>query len=616
MRKIILIIAVMLSIGSIDVAASQTLGKPISLSASVTKHSAEEIADVMVKMFPNKNIDRDTAVKLIDATLNKNASDGQCAAKGPHKDAYDDIEALIKFYLKMLGVTDEEYEYFMQTILPLYYYTVDGRTVPADTDMNMSLDTIAKAPVDGCYFSIGHILNTYNPNGIDCDYCKSLEMPLDFTDPESPMVKGKPKTNGAYPWGVTRKGNKIFWGTVNNILCMPSWQGMTSLGVNKPYENSCWVCEYDQGTRKDAGMNGDIVRPRVYMYDTELGVISDITPSATVLDDCLGLRSAASHNGVVFIGGPGLDSDGGQTSTTSAFLAFDEDGYLLGTSDMQNVDGCRVTDVRRWLVHEGVLYVGVAIVDQNGVNKGAVLRWYGDKNDPFLFHIVGYTANEAGEICIHNGRIYAGGWPSDNFPKSAIFESPEIPEGGLTPEGATEWEIKWCIDQYEPNMMIQRANQCSLLRSYKGKLYWSMWFPQYAMPAMISQLGIDFTSMKGIATILAIMRQATLWRTEDFSEVEMLYGEEKLPNLNLMTQDIIQPQPNVSGYKPVYGRAGFGRIFTSYMWATEEYNNNLYIGTMSTESVLEPGLEIFSGKENKALSSILVQLLGVQEKNT
>lgn len=619
MRKILLILAVMLGAGCINVKASQVSDKQHVLPASVSHRSSSEIADILVKIFAEKNLDPQVANKLVDATLKQNElMMGGQPKKGPARDAYDDLEALIKMYLRMLGVSDEDYDYFMSTVLPLYYYSVDGRNVPADTEMDMQLDTVAAAPIDGCYFTIGSPLNQYNPAGIDCELCQGLEVPSDLSDPTSPLVQGKPKTNGAYPWGLVRVGKKIFWGTVNNILCMPSWQSMTSLGANKPYENKCWVCEYDKGLRKDAGQNGDIVRPRVYMYDTESGVTTDITPEgAYVLDDCLGLRSAAAHNGVVFIGGPGLDSDAGQQSTSSAFLAFDEDGKLLATSDMSNVDGCRVTDVRRWLLHEGVLYVGVAIVDQNGKNKGAVLRWYGDKTNPFKFHIVGYTANEAGEICFHNGRIYAGGWPTDNFPKSAVFEGPEVPEGGLTPDDATEWEVKWCIDQYEPNPMVQRYNQCSLLRSYKGKLYWSMWFPQYALPLMVVNLKQDISSVKGMATLLALMRQATLWRTEDFSDVEMLYGESDLPNVNMLTGEVIQPMPNNSGYTPVYGRAGFDRLFTSYMWASAEYNGDLYIGTMSSEGVVEPGLEILSdGSGSSAGASFLFQLLGLKEENT
>lgn len=524
---------------------------------------------------------------------------------------YDDLINL----LRLLGISEDDIEYASTTLIPLYLYTVANHTLPQNSDVSFAVDTIAVAPKDGCYFGIGHDMNFYDELGLDeerCQLCKEYG--------------GKVKTNGAYPWGVARVGDNIFWGTVNNILCMPSWESMTSMSSNSAYGNNCWVCEYEMGTRKYVGKNGDMERPRVYMYNTENGFVRDITPRtsmATVLNDCLGLRSAAAHNGVVFMGGPGLDSDQGQTSTTSAFLAFDDDGNFLASSDMQNIDGCRVTDVRRWVVHNGVLYVGVAITTPEGVNKGAILRWYGDKNDPFKFHIVGYTANEAGEICVHNGRLYAGGWPTSNMPVSCIFEGPEIPEGGYTPENATEWPVMWSMAQYEPNAMNLQMEQCSLLRSYKGKLYWSMWYVQYGLPMSIQMLGLDISSTKGIAALLANLRQATLWRADTekkgennkFSEVEMLYGEDELPQYNLATGEVELPKPNVSGYKHVYGRAGFDRQFTAYMWASEEYNDNLYIGTMSTEAVLEPAIQNAGDDKTKMLLGALTTLLGVQESH-
>lgn len=593
----------------------------VNLAQTEVNLSKCDLAKIITAIYPQcakdpKNLDR-----LIDylpfvgnckGTVMK--AEGEEGEDGG--DDGDDIEISYEDLLKLLqlfGLTEDDLIYIRDTVWPLYEYTIDNRNVPADADMTFTVDTVSKAPHDGCFFSIGNENNFYDYTGLDeerCELCK--------------QAGGKVKTNGAYPWGVVQVGYRIFWGTVNNILCMPSWESMTSLSGNTPYQNDCWVCEYQRGTRKDAGKSGDIERPRVYMYNTMTGFVKDITPKTTaapVLDDCLGLRSAGTCNGVVFIGGPGLDSDQGQTSTSSAFLAFDKDGNYLGCSDMQNIDGCKVTDVRRWVVQDGILYVGVAITTADGVNKGAILRWYGDKNDPFQFHVVGYTANEAGEICYHNGRMYAGGWPTSNLRVSAIFEGPEIPEGGYTPENATEWPIMWSMAQYEPNSMNLQMEQCSLLRSYKGKLYWSMWYVQYGLPLSLKRMGVDLASPKGIAVMLAMLRQATLWRADTeqkndagkFSAVEMLYGEDELPNYNYMTGEVSQPAPNVSGYEHVYGRAGFDRQFTAYMWASEIYNDQLYIGTMSTEQLLEPATSNNPDTKTQLAMQILTYLLDVQE---
>lgn len=74
---------------------------------------------------------------------------------------------------------------------------------------------------------------------------------------------------------------------------------------------------------------------------------------------------------------------------------------------MSDVDGCKVVNVRRWRVINDVLYVTVGITHPTtGKKIGALLRWYGDKKDPWNFHIVGLVDNEAAELAYFNNRIY------------------------------------------------------------------------------------------------------------------------------------------------------------------------------------------------------------------
>lgn len=602
-----------------DIAIEQYVKKLHSgLPSELKYRSADQIASDIVRILPKYSEKKDELTKLSQLSLDiASGKSIESFSKSKVSSRATDESSLaieiLKAYLANAGITVDDWDFLQSTLLPLYTYTISNRTPPAQVYQIYKVDTLYRAPKDGCYYGIGDERNTYDPSGLSNAECR-----------ECVDNGGRTKINGAYPWGMVTTNNRMFWGTVNNILCMPSWQAMTTLNGNNPYENSCWACEYEYGVRKDAGKSGDMVRPRVYMYNMNSGVVKDVTPAnATVLDDCLGLRSAGTHNGVVFIGGPGLDSDQGQTSTKSAFLAFDNDGNFLGESDMSNIDGCKVTDVRRWLVYDDVLYVGVAITDSKGVNKGAILRWYGDKNNPFQFHIVGYTANEAGEICLHNGRIYAGGWPTSNMPYSAVFEGPEIPKGGYTPADATEWPVMWAMTQYEPNAMNLQMEQCSLLHSYKGKLYWSMWYVQYGLPLSLSMLGVDLNTERGMAVALSMLRQATLWRADTdkkdengkFSAVEMLYGEETLPNYDYMTGEIKMPRLNVSHYKPVYGRAGFDRQFTAYMWSVADYQDHMFIGTMSIEALIEPAMANTGDDKTQSSLSALVNLLDVKEEN-
>lgn len=597
---------------SVDVNSFAKSLQENGLPAELKKKTAEELTSTIIKLLPKYSNKANQIKELNDITLKLSQPAPKSRAKQDDAPTpgYTQLMAALMEALANAGIDVSDWDYIQNTLLPLYFYTMEGRTPPEWARMNYRVDTLFHTPTDGCYYGIGDERNTYDPYGLTYEECR-----------ECKENGGKLKKNGAYTWGMTQVGDKIFIGTVNNILCMPSWQSMTSFGAGEPYENNCWVCQYGQGTRKDAGMSGDMERPRVYMMDIYTGVAQDITPNDPVLDDCLGLRSAANHNGVIFLGGPGLDSDAGQTSTKSAFLAFDEDGNLLGTSDMSDVDGFTVTDVRRWVVVDGVLYCGVAIADPTKtgpdgkpLTKGAILRWYGDKTDPFKFHIVGYTANEAGEICYHKGRLYVGGWPTNNLQVPAIFQGPEVPEGGLTPEDAQEWQVRWTMAQYEPNAMNLQMNQCSLLRSYKGKLYWSMWYVQYGLPlSLTGYLGLDMSTPKGVAAFLAMLRQATLWRTDDFSEVELVYGEEKLPDYDFMKGEIVQPRYNKGKYKPLYGRAGFDRQFTSYMWASEEYQGHMFIGTMSIEQLIEPAMSNTGDESMQNTLNLFVNALGVNE---
>lgn len=171
--------------------------------------------------------------------------------------------------------------------------------------------------------------------------------------------------------------------------------------------NNSWVCECESGIygqtvhgtiKPEYAQYSDTRIPRIYCYDITTGSVQDITPSGgdydKLLQDCQGLRSAGYHNGVAFFGGPSLyGSTSGQT-VGSSFFAYDTDaGKFIGCKALTDIDGNAITDIRRWYVHNGVLYCGVRITDANGKDRGAVLRWYGDKTNPWQFKIVGWMAN-------------------------------------------------------------------------------------------------------------------------------------------------------------------------------------------------------------------------------
>ena len=511
-----------------------------------------------------------------------------------------------------------ELKTFLGQVVPLYTYLMKGRTTPTLADASQfGVQKVYDTPKDGCFYGIGDERNTYDPSGIDCEECKASG--------------GRPKANGAYVWGMVSDGSKLYWSTNNNYLCMPGYGQIATGGSTGTVENSCWVCEYSKGQRSQelAALDptlakyGDIVPPRVFSYDPTTGVVQDITPEDESLKFSQGLRSAACHKGVVFFGGPNFTGADVQQSSSATFLAYSpEKGKFIGSSSLSSVSGCTITNVRRWIVVNDVLYCGVGLI-KDGVAGGGIMRWNGSVDDPFNFEIVGYTPAEAAEIEYHNGHIYVGGWPIASFggaatAASALYKSPEVPEGGFTAANATTWPKVWEYTSYETNPTALGSTYFSVMKSFKGCLYWGMFSGTYAtLYTALRRFG-TLKSAEAIAYVLGSMRATTLFSAEDLdgdnSDVEMLYGESKLPVYDSQTK-LWSIKDNGSGYKPVWGRSGYGNMFTCYTWSMAKYNDKLFVGTMDMSDLIDPTLEGMAGnQENSRFLGILKKLLKVDDK--
>ena len=509
-----------------------------------------------------------------------------------------------------LSVFDDVKTFFTQ-VLPLYVYQMQGRKSPERVaGGTYTMQNIYDAPKDGCFYGVGDARNTYDPAGIDCEECRASG--------------GKVKTNGSYAWGMAMYGDKLYWSTNNNYMCMPGYGQLVDASATDSLVTSCWVCEYRHGTRgQEIGAYGDIVQPRIYEYDTKSGVVRDITPDDTNLDYCQGLRSACYHKGVMFFGGPSIKSGSATTSGSSCFLAYNPaTGQFIGSSDMASVQGCQITNVRRWIVVDDVLYCGVGLKTPDGVAKGGILRWNGSLDNPFCFEIVGYVPGDAAELVYHKGRIYAGAWPSANA-ITGLYRSNPLREGGLTAADATDWECVWNYADYEQNPRTANVTYISVLKSYKGRLVWGMFGNTYGVVSgTMSRFG-TLNSPKAIAYMLGSLRSTTLWSSSDFEsddDLELLYGESKMPVVDEETYTW-SFKDNGFGLKPRFGRSGYGTLFNCYTWAMTEYNNKLYIGTMDMSDIIEPGLMAALEKDTDGGSiisagtryKILTRLLGVDE---
>lgn len=549
-------------------------------------YTAEEILELWHTMQPElvdeliEIYGRDTVLAFIDAAL-KYINDGTLPPDMP------DI-IIPEKYVK-------EFKIFISQVLPLYTYLMKDRTTPSLVPQTQfTVNNVYDTPKDGCFYGIGDERNTYDPHGIDCEECKTNG--------------GKPKANGSYVWGMVSDGQKLYWSTNNNYLCMPGYGQIATGGSNGTVENSCWVCEYQKGQRAkelaaiDPSMAkyGDIEPPRVFSYDPKTGTAFDITPEDGSLKFSQGLRSAAYHNGVVFFGGPNFTGGAdAQQSSSATFLAYSpEKGKFIGSSSLSSVSGCTITNVRRWIVIDNVLYCGVGLI-KDGKAGGGIMRWNGSVDDPFNFEIVGYTPAEAAEIEYHNGHIYIGGWPITSFggatkTASALYKSPEIPAGGFTAANATTWPKVWEYTAYETNPTAVGSTYFSVMKSFKGRLYWGMFSGTYATIYTALRKFGTLKSAEAIAYALGSMRATTLFSAEDLdgdnSKVAMLYGESQLPVYDSQT-GIWSIENNGSSYKPVWGRSGYGNMFTCYTWSMAKYNDKLFVGTMDMSDLIDPALE-------------------------
>lgn len=356
----------------------------------------------------NNEKGRNTLTKIHQLINKKNNGGGGMPGFDP-----EIIEQIMQL-LKELGITEGNFmdliEY-VKKVYPLYVFQMQNRISPElDLNNQLAVDTIFQAPVDEAYYGLADPNNKYVPAGLSKEELEEME-----------QNGGIGKRNGSYVWGMGTYKDKLFWSTNNNYLCMQGYGNFVQPGVgdNTPYENKCWACEYGQSAyAKEAYKEGDdnskyadIRPPRMYSYDTKSGIVTDITPSMDeypILKNCQGLRSCGIHNGVVFFGGPGLYASDWDSKVSAAFVAYDADNdRILSANSMDDVDGCKVVNVRRWRVINGVLYVTVGITHPTtGKKIGALLRWYGDKNDPWNFHIVGLLDNEAAELAYFNNRIY------------------------------------------------------------------------------------------------------------------------------------------------------------------------------------------------------------------
>ena len=163
-------------------------------------------------------------------------------------------------------------------------------------EMIASERMLAKAQPDECYTGVGGI-------------------------PTQPPCFGpsQEKVNEAYVWGLTKSGDRLWFGTAPNVHCLVMGG---YLGLTNPVETPSYVCEFGSSAlAKSIGLPaeiGDFRPPHAYIYDlsgtdasARLQEIQIPDPGAAIaFSQTLGIRSAGSNAHIVFLAGPALSASG------------------------------------------------------------------------------------------------------------------------------------------------------------------------------------------------------------------------------------------------------------------------------------------------------------------
>jgi hypothetical protein len=317
-------------------------------------------------------------------------------------------------------------------------------------------ELLFKIQPDECFFGIGNPANEwpYDPNKEECS-------------------GGTEKSNQQYVWGLTQSGPNVWFGTAANVGCWGSaFYGL----ISSPYQTEFSACEFgdSQYDLTAADSREDWRPPRIFVVNKDTGVATERFPTDAageeLLNTTLGLRSAGSAQGIVFLAGPDL------YGRSVNFFAFDGvSGEYLGSF----AEGT-FRDIRRWLNVSGDLYFAV----QNRGGSGSVVRWMGGPGNLWQFETVGRLQSEGADLVFHDGRLFAATWPQtlrDTPVQAGIYMSPRVPASGLTSSHALRWRKVFEFGEYEPDPVNASTYGGGAMASYGGYLFFTtMHVPYFA----------------------------------------------------------------------------------------------------------------------------------------
>jgi len=474
------------------------------------------------------------------------------------------------------------------------------------------VEKLASAEPDECYNGPGERVD---PIGGDPFTCPDTE------DPQHPEY-AIPYTPQAYVWSLTQYENSLWFGTGANVLCTTQGAFFSEVGVDSSGSS---ICEFGESPVFDPenapnyfpnlpDLYGDWRPPKIYQYDLTTGTLIDRTPYTDPnLYQCLGLRSAGSHDGVVIFAGGSFDQG-------IVMFAYDAtNGNYLGSRPFP-----LYRTGRKWKVIKGQLYTGVSYkVIAPYWGSGRVLKWTGFLDaDPIPDEVLKF--DEVGNFPNLNQNLEPvyGGLPRElteyidgagqsriAVTANGVWLSPPIPPGGLTIGDAGSWLPIWTPELYEPDYVTRQTYVGGGIEYLNGWLYFmTMHIPGnaadvhencYQAPLENNPFPSEYcfgpteNIFERLAVSTATARATTLWRIKNAAnpatrEIQLLYGEAELPQY----QDGIHAfstVDNLGNYTPILGSSGFNNEYNNYGWVMQVAGNYLFAGTMDYYTLSNPG---------------------------
>lgn len=384
-----------------------------------------------------------------------------------------------------------------------------------------------------------------------------------------------PKTNQAYTWSLSADDERVWVGSVPNVLCMAFGPlGGSDLTFQSPNA----VCEelnpFDDGPL----LFPDWREPEILTYDKSTGnwaVRTEVMGSAEedgISDKTLGWRASVVFGEYYLAAGPGTGVLWGMDGYGTSIAIF-KNGEFMGAQKLTENN-----EARKFLEVGGYLYLG----SQKWNADGVILRWNGDESDLpdslFDFAEVGIINGEAAWLESYKGRIYAITWPSafigggDGF---KLYRSPLIPDCGLTEEHAFEWELVFSYSDYDPNPVTNQLSGGGAMIVYQDALYFgSMHVPfqhKCANPADMINCSLEKYSHTQAFSVFKLEEDE-----EGSVDVECLFGKDYGGAL-----------------VPTLGDSGFGNPYNNYFWSVSVHDGWLYVGTMDFSRFLVDALAAY-----------------------